>query len=728
MILQKLGGDYQLLIRNPEDLEAIDKLDEAHWMVTSAPCESFSCDPAFLKYLDRDGDGRIVSNDLKAAVQWLFSMLADRDSIASPTSAVKINHINTTHEDGKALRAAAERILSNLRLCETDEISLENVQNRRKILSMGAQNGDGVIPATSGTDPEFAQFIKDIIRTVGSVQDASGEPGVAEKHLEKFLSECRCYSEWLRQSELPENQDTTSMLVLGKDTEKAYRLISALRDKIDEFFNYCWLFTLQPTVKVDTPSLTMDKFLTNDANLMQEDRMRLAPLSTPSGDETLVFDDRINPVFRELISEFREVILKRLKADKKINNMTQSEWEDIKNLFAPYAAWIARKQGGGVGCIRIDTIDRYLTSDYADRLRTLMRNDRSVADELRHVDNVERLIVFQRWLMEFANNYVCLASLYDPLKPSLIQMGTLIMDGRRFELTMKVFDQARHKMIVQQSNICVMYLIVSRKKDNDIREMEVAAAVTSGTMTHLFIGKAGIFFTRDGLEWDATVVDIIPNPVSIIEAVKKPFKQLAEFTAKQTERFSDVRYQEVESRLEKSITTAEQSLSSQGQGAVGKQSILGSQLRDVMLSGGIALAALGSSFAYITKTLQNVSPLKMLTVVAGLVTVIFAPIILVTMFKLRRRNLSAFLEACGWAVNGQMHLSPTMGLLFTHEPDAPREFRRGRIDSLDALLKRIPIKSYRSVKWIILTITGILLGFGIYYLFTCWTFLAYNHH
>ncbi len=50
----------------------------------------------------------------------------------------------------------------------------------------------------------------------------------------------------------------------------------------------------------------------------------------------------------------------------------------------------------------------------------------------------KKLILYKRWLIEIANNMVSLSNLYDPSANALFQVGTLILDGRQFEFSVRV--------------------------------------------------------------------------------------------------------------------------------------------------------------------------------------------------------------------------------------------------------------------------------------------------
>ena len=91
----------------------------------------------------------------------------------------------------------------------------------------------------------------------------------------------------------------------------------------------------------------------------------------------------------------------------------------------------------------------------------------------------------------------------------------------------------------------------------------------------------------------------------------------------------------------------------------------------MLMGGGIGIAALGSAFALIVNTLKSIPVWNVIVVLVGIIFVISAPMVLVSIIKLCRRHVSDFLAASGWAVNPRMRLSNRMGLIFTHIPPLP---------------------------------------------------------
>jgi len=294
--------------------------------------------------------------------------------------------------------------------------------------------------------------------------------------------------------------------------------------------------------------------------------------------------------------------------------------------------------------------------------------------------------------MELTNNFVSFANLYTPQRRSLFEMGTLVIDGREMTFTMKVQDRQAHKKIAENSYMYLLYLEITGRQDKDIK-FEIVAAVTSGSAGGLRIGKRGIFFTIDGREWDAQVVDIVENPISIWESVKAPFKQFTGFVKKQIDKFSKSR----QVKLEASVAAPSAS----------------GITRDLLLGGGIAIAALGSAFAYITKALSQVKAVHILGMFVGLAAFILLPGMIIGFAKIRKRDMSVLLEALAWAVNVHMRLNATLGRLFTHIPRLPEGARKERRDAVMQFVREFGYSPLRSRKPAIVVLITLLIVLGL---------------
>ncbi|HEY4220045.1 MAG TPA: hypothetical protein VGO62_01855, partial [Myxococcota bacterium] len=104
-----------------------------------------------------------------------------------------------------------------------------------------------------------------------------------------------------------------------------------------------------------------------------------------------------------------------------------------------------------------------------------------------------------------------------------------------------------------------------------------------------------------------------------------------------------------------------------------------STLQNTLVGGGIAIAALGSAFAFALHTLTSIAPMRFVVAIAGFVALIALLSGFLGWLKLRRRDLSTLLEACGWAFNVRIYLTRRHSLRFTRVPPLPDGSVRQRI-------------------------------------------------
>ena len=92
---------------------------------------------------------------------------------------------------------------------------------------------------------------------------------------------------------------------------------------------------------------------------------------------------------------------------------------------------------------------------------------------------------------------------------------------------------------------------------------------------------------------------------------------------------------------------------------------------NMLAGGGIAIAALGSSFAFITKIFAELQPVGLLKGLAAAVLAVLIPSSIVAWLRLSKRDLSVLLEGAGWAINSRMRLNATQCRSFTTKPEFP---------------------------------------------------------
>jgi hypothetical protein len=371
---------------------------------------------------------------------------------------------------------------------------------------------------------------------------------------------------------------------------------------------------------------------------------------------------KVNPYYRRELKRFVELAIQPLMG-REVHKLDQAAWRGIQERFLPHRDWLARKPEVAVEPIAPDRMAQYLEDPaYVEGVGTLIAKSHQTAFVLDNIREVERLILYQACILPLANSFVSFPHLYDPTKRALFEMGTLVMDGRHFSLAIKVLDRLQHVESSTSSNICVMYLEVFGSDQEKL--YEVAVPVTSGSRGNIRLNKWGIFNDVNGLEWHARVVQIIENPVSVVEAMVHPFVRLIQAFMQ--------RLEQVSTRTEEKISGRVVAKNDKKKGADAKKKPKdGGASGGQLAGGGVALAALGSSVAFIAQTFARLNIKIILVTIAILVLAMIVPAAIATYYKLSKRDLSAILEGSGWGVNARMKLTRKQAHAFTYRPGYP---------------------------------------------------------
>ena len=669
MAFRRFGPARHLRIETAEHLAAVGDLDEAHWVAVGAPVNSLNCDAGFLALVDTDHNGRIMCFEVRQAVTWLMEHLRDTSGLVEASSSLALDAINTDAPEGGQIHDSARMILHRLGAEGADAVTIDQVRQVKAMVEKHPVSEAGVVLGEATDDVEVRQFIADVIECVGGADHPSGKVGIDRREMEDFLVQAQVYLDWQDQRRIPRGQTTSAIMPLGERTCEAYALYAALRDKIDQYLAQCEAAAFD--------ARAAERIAISDAELQNVDLsnpeairafMAASPLARPRVDQVLAFDEPINPFyFNRMVGLRTEVIEPALGRDT--GALTEKAWRKVKAFFAAHDRWLAAKAGQDVEALGNAKLKRYLEPRFREAVGRLIAESTQTAFVLGNIRLTEKLLLFQRHLLELANNFVSFPHLYDPNRRAMFEMGTLIMDGRHFEFCLLAADRAAHAKVAATGNMCVLYVEVTPAGAGPF---EIAVPVTAGGLGNLCVGKRGLFRGIDGAEADARVLQIIDNPISICEAVFSPFRRLGRALTGKIEAITAKAEKTLDSEAAAVAAPPQADKPAADAPAASNRGLLAGGL---LMGGSVAIAALTSAAAYIAKTLSGVETYKILIGMAAAVLAVMLPTSLVAIMKLRRRDLSALLEGSGWAVNARMRLRFRQARFFTSRPPLPRGAR-----------------------------------------------------
>ncbi len=675
MTFRRLGRAKHLQIRSADDLQNALCLQDELWVAISAPLTSLQADPVLLELLDTDSNGRLFATELRAAIEWTLDVLDYHGGMDTGWDAVRTADVKESHPDAQRIVPSLQKMLTRLGKNDTDPLTIEEIRAIKvEVASQPVSEVGVILPEAAREDQDLQTFIEDVIWTIGPASHPSGKGGLSPANLGRFLASANAYIAWREQGEPATDSGQTDIQPLGSETSDAFGVLSKVRAKLDQYFAQCEAAALDERFvqRMGWTEQELEQLDFDDPAVIEE-VLRSAPLAAARSTRELPFDAPMNPYWAPAIESFRREVLPAA-FEGTLEKLTSTQWRTVKECFGPYADWLSRKPASAVDSLGLETLRRYASGDYAKRAGALMAESGETAFVLENIRLCEKLVLLQGNLLRLANNFVSFPDLYDPRRRALFEAGSLVMDGRRFNLAVKAENRAEHAQFVRQSNMCVMYVQVIPPGDR--RPYEVAVPITSGGRGNLAVGLRGLFYDIDNLPCDARIMQIIENPVSLLEAIVQPFKRL---------------WALITGKLESLTTQAERKLDTQATGMLNEvapgdetkdeATEQAPQRRRSMPSGGlvagigVAVAALGSSLAYITKTLAETSTLAKVVAVLVAVGVVAIPAGLTAWIKLRRRDLRSLLEACGWAINVRMRLSRRQRKHFTHRPRYPKGSR-----------------------------------------------------
>ncbi len=398
----------------------------------------------------------------------------------------------------------------------------------------------------------------------------------------------------------------------------------------------------------------------------------------------------MNPAWADKIATFATAAVRPVLGARE--SLTAEDVAKIKAKVAAYCDWVASKPTLSVTALADEWLGKLAAPELRQRLEDLIAADAALADEYAERSSVEKLVRLQRDFGRILRNFVNFSDFYSK-QDAVFQAGTLYFDARAARLCVWVVDESKHAALAASSGCFLVYCALKRGQET----RQVACALTNGDGDNIFIGRNGIFYDRDGNDWDATVSKIISNPISVRQAFWSPYKKLLRTIEEQVTK----RAQAAEAAADAKLTATGTTLANIDPTKVAPAAVPGAPapaaapapapalapdlipMRKIDIGTvaaiGVAVGGIGTMVAGLFGTILGLG--KWLPL--GLVLILLAvsgPSMAIAWLKLRKRNLGPILDANNWAVNGSARINVAFGAAMTSLAQLPPGSQRSMSD------------------------------------------------
>ncbi len=652
------AGSLQLQIDDFRALRRAMELPEPLWVATACPTHSLQADARFLAFMDGDNNGRIRVEEVKAAVAWVAEQLSDYDGVDQRSDRLLLAHLSPA---AHRLKETAQILLESQHAVDRSSIELAQVRSSEVSLKRASVNGDGILSPDTMADATVAQLLGAVLACMPAKVNRSGKPGVDRQMLENFRRR--------RAQALALLQQRSEVMVWGEKSEELTGRILRLKERLDEYFLQCRLVASQPgaAVAFQLQPSQMDALLGDAVALRRW--LDALPVAPPEPTGVLRWDRLLRgPTFEDLHA---------LRAGLSLDDLSEPHWRELCARAATIQAWQQAHDAEPLCALpALESLGDTVVSAAIARAEA----DLAHRDNLAALDALEKLLLYQKWLLTFANSFIAMTDLYDPQKTALFEYGRMVIAGRNFRLAVRVPDHEAHVKVAENASMCLAYVRVQGKGE----DYEVVVPITAGTSEGISVGKRGLFYDLRGREFDAIITHVVSQPVSLWEAMTQPFLRIGHFVRSRVEEFAE----QGEKKFDQGLSSFWQQTTSAGTGAAaegGEGGLAGDGTPAVspptvskpafggmVAAGGVAFAAISSSVAFVVTQLKSVTPVELIQGGVAVVIIVMVPSGLLGWLKIRRRNLAVVLEGSGWAMNDSLILTRPLGNLFTRRPAVPK--------------------------------------------------------
>lgn len=293
---------------------------------------------------------------------------------------------------------------------------------------------------------------------------------------------------------------------------------------------------------------------------------------------------------------------------------------------------------------------------------------------------LEKLLLLCRDFVTLLRNFVSFQDFYAKRGKALLgrgdakdapwaifQAGTLVIDQRACNLCLKVSDMAKHNTQAPDSGMFLIYCNCKHQASG--QTMQIVAAMTVGDIRNLKVGKNALFYDRQGRDWEAEVVKIIDNPISIGQAFWSPYRKLGNWVSGLITKSAAEKEKKSFADMTTKLQTAPATAPAAGQPAQPAPFDI-AKFAGIFAAIGMAIGFIGSFFTSLALGLKGLGWWGWL-VIPGLLLVISGPSMVLAWMKLRKRNLAPLLNANGWAINADAIVNVLFGNTLTDQAQYP---------------------------------------------------------
>ena len=694
----RAGGVDQVALSSGADLENLPKLDKKLWVALACPTSGTEIDEKTLDVLDTDKDGRIRPPEILEAVAWSKSVFKSLDPFFEDRASVPLDAFAKTDE-GKSVLASAKRILEDQGKADAKSIEIADVLAMKEVFASTRFNGDGIIPADAASDDAMKKVIEDMLTVAEPLVDRSGKPGVDQATVDAFFDEAAEVLAWSKAG------TSADILALADKTAAAFDALIAVEVKVRDFFTRCQIAAFDPRGATLLAPSEAD-FGAIAPEVLSADLERIAgmPIARVEASANLPLEGALNPAWAAKVAAFRDATVKPIVGDA--THLTEKQLDQIRAALAPYREWKAKAPEVKAAKVGVDRLAEIVAAGARASLDDLIAQDKALEPEYARIELVEKALRLHRDLVTVLRNFVSFSEFYGK-KKAAFQAGTLFLDARACELCIRVNDSAKHATLAGLAKAYLAYCDCSRVSDAGPQKMTIVAAFTAGDVDNLMVGRNGVFYDRKGNDWDATIVSIVENPISVRQAFWSPYKKLVRLIEEQVAKRAAEKEKAANSQVEGAATTAanaDQAKADASKDPAGAAADKGKGKIDIgtVAALGVAVAGISSFLGLIFGKFLDLGMWMPLGIIA-LLLVISGPSMLIAWLKLRQRNLGPILDANGWAVNARCKINVPFGGSLTSVAALPEGASRTANDPY----AEKPVPVYR---WLVLAVLVVGLG------------------